>query len=496
MTNLGLLLDMAADSHGRRPAYGSSGHYLSFEQLRSRARAIGGYLRALDPGVLVYIGRNGPLVPQLLFGSALAGKPFAPLNYRLSRAQLTDLIASLENPLVVLEDQYVERLVLAGAMDATTFLSEAVARGDEATQEVPEDLPAVLLFTSGTTAKPKAVVLRHRHLFAYVSSTVEFGGAAEAEAALVCVPPYHVAAIGSTLTNMYAGRRVVYSGDFDPAEWLRLAREESATNAMLVPTMLARIVGELNGHVAELPTLKTIAYGGAPMPQKVLEQALRAFSNAGFVNAYGLTETSSTIALLGPLEHRQALASTDPTVRARLASAGKPVPGIEVRIVDPRGNKVPVGVAGELWVRGAQVSGEYLEQGTMTTPDGWFKTRDRARLDPDGYLFVEGRLDDMIIRGGENIAPAEIEDVLMQHPGIESVAVVGVPDDEWGERTAAIVVRAPGASLTAEEVRAFARARLRGSRTPDDVVFREGLPYTPTGKLLRQELVQEMANAH
>jgi acyl-CoA synthetase (AMP-forming)/AMP-acid ligase II len=226
----------------------------------------------------------------------------------------------------------------------------------------------------------------------------------------------------------------------------------------------------------------------------VLERALRLFPGVGFVNAYGLTETSSTIAVLTPEDHREALGSDDPAVRARLTSAGRPVPGIDVEVRGDDGRPVASGEPGELWVRGPQVSGVYQGTGSALDADGWFPTRDRARVDSGGYLFIEGRADDTIIRGGENIAPAEIEDVLIRHPAIRDAAVVGVPDEEWGERVVAVVVPLEGAAAGADEIRSFVRARLRGSRTPDDVVIRNSLPYTATGKLLRREIVADLSS--
>jgi acyl-CoA synthetase (AMP-forming)/AMP-acid ligase II len=170
------------------------------------------------------------------------------------------------------------------------------------------------------------------------------------------------------------------------------------------------------------------------------------------------------------------------------------VPGIDVEVRGDDGRPVAGGEAGELWVRGPQVSGVYEGIGSVLDADGWFPTRDRARVDSGGYLFIEGRADDTIIRGGENIAPAEIEDVLIRHPALRDAAVVGVPDEEWGERIVAAVVPFEGATADADEIRSFVRARLRGSRTPDDVVIRDSLPYTPTGKLLRREIVADLSS--
>jgi acyl-CoA synthetase (AMP-forming)/AMP-acid ligase II len=202
-------------------------------------------------------------------------------------------------------------------------------------------------------------------------------------------------------------------------------------------------------------------------------------------NAYGLTETSSTIAVLGPDDHRAARHG-DPVAAARLSSAGRVLPTVEVEVRGPIGEPLLAGEPGEIWVRGAQVSGEYAGRAAPLDAAGWFPTRDRGWLDADGYLFIEGRSDDTIIRGGENIAPAEIEEVLLQHSDIEQCAVVGVPDDEWGQRIAAVVVPRPGTSLDAGAVQAFARRSLRSSKTPEVVSFVEALPFTETGKLLRR----------
>ena len=302
---------------------------------------------------------------------------------------------------------------------------------------------AVLLFTSGTTGEPKGAVLRHRNLASYLVSSVEFGGAGEDEAAIVSVPPYHIAAVASVLSATYSGRRVVMLESFDPAVWVQTARAEAATHAMVVPTMLGRILDVIEADGAGLPSLRSLAYGGGPMPAAVVERALALLPGVNLVNAYGLTETASTIALLGPDDHRRAFASDDPAVRARLGSVGQPLPGVEISIRDADDQPVPAGERGEIWVRGEQVSGEYLG-GATTDDEGWFRTRDGGYLDDEGFLFVLGRLDDVIVRGGENLSPGEIEEVLIAHPAVESAAVVGIPDAQWGERVVAAVVLTRG----------------------------------------------------
>lgn len=214
-----------------------------------------------------------------------------------------------------------------------------------------------------------------------------------------------------------------------------------------------------------------------------------------FVNAYGLTETSSTIAILGPQDHRDSVACEDDAVRARLGSVGRPLPALEVSIRDPLGDPVPTGERSEVWVRGEQVSGEHLGRGTEST-DGWFATRDSGHFDEAGFLFVHGRLDDVIVRGGENLSPGEIEAVLLQHPGVREAAVVGIPDPDWGERVVAAVVPVANGEVTEDELKAFVRERLRSTRTPEVIDLREALPYTETGKLLRRTLRQELSERY
>ena len=202
------------------------------------------------------------------------------------------------------------------------------------------------------------------------------------------------------------------------------------------------------------------------------------------MNAYGLTETSSTIAVLGPDDHRAAFASDDPAVRARLGSVGRPLPGVELSIREPEGEPGRRGEVGEIWVRGEQVSGEYLGVGGAAVEDGWFNTRDGGGVDDEGYLFVQGRLDDVIVRGGENLSPGEIEAVLVEHPGRAEAAVVGIPDVEWGERVVAAVVLEPDVEAGEDELRDHVRACLRSARTPERIEFRDELPFNETGKLL------------
>jgi acyl-CoA synthetase (AMP-forming)/AMP-acid ligase II len=486
---LALLLEMAVQDGPERIALTDvDGTSFTRTELHESATRAAATFRESGARHVGYLGTNGAAFPVALFGAALCGAAFVPLNYRLADERLAELVATTPDVVLVADPELAARAAKLEAIvvDATSLLAPGEPVDDFMSPGDPDAI-AVLLPTSGTTAAPKLAVLRHRHLVSYVIGTVEFGAASDDEAVLVSVPPYHVAGVTTVLSTVYGGRRLVYLDPFEPGRWLEVVRAEGITHAMVVPTMLARIVDHLGEGPADVPSLRSLAYGGARMPAPVIERALAAFPAVDFTNAYGLTETSSTITVLGPDDHRAAVASDDPSVRARLGSAGRPVPGVEVQVVDSAGESCAAGMTGEVLVRGEQVSGEY-QHGAAADDAGWFPTRDRGRLDEAGYLFIEGRADDTIIRGGENVAPAEIEDVLLRHPAVSECAVVGVPDEEWGQRIVAAVVLAPGDRATSEELRAWVREHLRGSKTPDVVELRESLPYTETGKLLRREV--------
>jgi len=483
-----LLLDMVAAGRGDEVAVQAGADGLSAADLLSRAW--GGAAVVGGAPALAHVGPNGLAVPVALFAAAAAGVPYVPLNYRLDHERLHEMVAGLGGALVVAEGEAAVSLAARGhrVVGTDDFLAAAAAGG---TGEVPGDGdgPAVLLHTSGTTAAPKAAVLRHRHLTSYVIGTVEYGAARPNEAALVSVPPYHVAGLANLLSNLYLGRRIVYLRQFDAAGWVEAVRRHRASHAMVVPTMLARIADVLEAG-AKVPSLRALSYGGARTSATVLRRVVALLPRVDLTNDYGLTETSSTIAVLDPSDHRAARHG-DPVAVDRLSSAGRVLSTVELEVRGPDGVLAP-GQVGEVWVRGDQVSGEYVGWAAPLDAEGWFPTRDRGWLDDGGYLFIEGRSDDTIIRGGENIAPAEVEEVLLRHPAIEQCAVVGVPDDEWGECIAAAVVPVPGAVLDAHTVREYARRYLRTSKTPDLVRFVDDLPYTDTGKLLRRVIREDI----
>ncbi|MEO5597894.1 MAG: fatty acid--CoA ligase family protein [Novosphingobium sp.] len=492
-----MLLDIAADACPDRILVGGKVDGLTASSLRVRAKAVAQLLAHSETYHAVFIGLNGPALPVLLFASGMAGLPFVPINYRLSDADLCKLVARTAPAMVVIDDDMAPRIsgieginiMLRSEFDAR-FVTGPVP--DDVALPEPENDIAVLLFTSGTTGDPKAAVLRHANLTSYVMSTVEFLGADESEAALVSVPPYHIAGVSAILTAVYGGRRIVYLPAFTADDWVATASSESITNAMVVPTMLDRILDVMEKSGEALPALRALSYGGGRMPEPTIARALNMLPQVDFVNAYGLTETSSTISLLGAEDHRIAFASTDPLVRRRLGSVGKPLPSIELEIRDEDGAPVGPEQHGEICVRGEQVSGEYLHKKAIAD-DGWFATNDSGWLDKDGYLFVEGRLDDVIVRGGENISPGEIEDVLRGHASVADVAVLGIACPKWGEKVVAVIV-GKGGPVDIDALARHVRDQLRSTKTPEEWFIRDELPYNETGKLLRRVLKADLSD--
>jgi acyl-CoA synthetase (AMP-forming)/AMP-acid ligase II len=328
----------------------------------------------------------------------------------------------------------------------------------------------------------------------YILGSVEFGAAGEEEAALVSVPPYHIAGIAAVLSSTYLGRRIVMLPNFEPAEWLRLVQQEKITYAFLVPTMLVRVMEHLEQHPAgPFPALRAIAYGGGKMPLAVIERALAAFPGVDFTNAYGLTETSATVCLLTPADHRAAAASEDPAVRRRIGSVGRPLPAVELQVRDAGGAVLGAEQSGFVFVRGPQVAGEYRGVGSLLDAQGWFPTQDRGWVDAAGYVFLEGRADDVIVRGGENISPGEIEEALLAHPCVADAVVVAIPSEQWGEAVGAAVVLRAGTQAEAAVLQQWVRERLRSSRVPERIRFMSELPYNEMGKVLRRVVRAGMA---
>ncbi len=501
--NIATLLQMTADAFGDRIAITDGTTKLSYAEWYAAAERAADYFREIDCKYVAALDVYTPALPVALYGAAIAGIPYVPINFRLTNPEIDALLERVPGYYLITSADRVAKYAAGrsnAVIDCEAFLKNminaaALEHEPARMEETDPAQVAVQLFTSGTTGTPKAAVLRHKNIVSYVLGSVEFGCAGEDDAVLVSVPPYHIAGISAVISAVFACRRVVLLPSFDAATWLELARKEHVSNAFLVPTMLVRIVDHLEstGTSPELPALRAIAYGGGKMPETVIRRALELFPNVDFTNAYGLTETSSTITVLGPAEHRAALLQSDrPEVVRRLTSVGVALPGVEIQIRDADGNVQPPNQPGEIYVRGEQVSGEYVGKGSLLDADGWFPTRDAGSFDEEGYLFLEGRADDVIVRGGENISPGEIEDVLMSHAAVLDAAVVGIPSEQWGEAVAAAVQLKTNASVTVVELQELVRQRLRSSRIPEHISFFESLPYNETGKLLRRTVKQQL----
>ena len=478
--NTALLLEMVAEGAADRVVVAD----LTAADLLAKARAAAARFLAAGVEHVALVDVNSEAVPVALFGAGLAGLPFAPVNYRLTDEQLDGILRRLSPGLVIAGPDVVDRI---GDIDGLQVMTRdellAIEPADADLPFVDPDEIAVLLFTSGTTGEPKAAVLRHRHLTSYILTSVEYLSAGEDEAQLVSVPPYHVAGISAVLSSLYSGRRIAYLPAFEPEAWVATVKDLRVTQAMVVPTMLGRVLDV--AAEGDLASLRHLSYGGGRMPVDLIVRAMEALPSVNFVNAYGLTETSSTISVLTPDDHQD---------HSKLGSVGRPLPTLELEIRDADGNPVGPGEMGEIHVRGEQVAGEYLGRSVLTD-DGWFPTNDLGHLDEDGFLYLDGRQDDVIVRGGENLSPGEIEATLIAHPAIADACVVGVPDTEWGEVVAAAVVLDPGQTVDVDEIKEFVRERLRSTKTPEVIDVRDELPNNETGKLLRRVVRDELGAA-
>ena len=494
--NIPLLVEMVAEGAPDRTVLGPRGGGWTAADLLASTRAGAAQIAARGANRVGFLGLNSPAFPITLLSAARAGVPYSPLNYRLTDEALSGILERLAPALLIGDAEMLDRAEGIDGLELvpTQDFIETARAGESAEPDLPVlegEEPAVLLFTSGTTGQPKTAILRQRHLASYVLNTIEFLSADEEEAQLVSVPAYHIAGVASVLSSLFAGRRVVYLPAFDAKEWVQLARSERVTQAMVVPTMLERILDQIDADGDGLPTVRHLSYGGGRAPVQLVERAMRLLPGVDLVNAYGLTETSSTVAALTPQDHRDCISSDDPLVRKRLASVGRPLPTVELEVRDTAGKPLPAGERGEIYVRGEQVAGEYAT-GSLLDGDGWFPTRDAGWIDDEGFLFLDGRLDDVIVRGAENLSPGEIEEVLAEHPAVAEAAVVGIPDPQWGEAVAAAVVFHPGATASVEELKDWARARLRSTKTPQVIQVRDEMPYNETGKLLRRVIRDEL----
>jgi acyl-CoA synthetase (AMP-forming)/AMP-acid ligase II len=489
---------------------------LTYADTLSRVRRLASALRGRGAGrgtSVAVLATNSHRYVECYYATATAGATFVPLNYRAKLHELEHMISRAAPAVLIYAQRYAALLEqLAGklpagmariALDADdgvenleALIASAAEEMDDA--EIEENDTSVLMYTSGTTSLPKGVMLSFGDFTAYVVGTVEMADGEPRGTALLCVPLYHIAGATNIMTSVWAGRKLVLLSQFDAGEWLDAVERERVTHAFVVPTMLKQILDHPRFPATDLSSLSNLSYGGAPMPFPVIRRALESFpKGCGFVNAFGQTETTSTLTVLGPDDHRlSGDPAADEVVLRRLHSIGTPLPDVEIKVVDELGAALPPNQTGEILVRTPRVMKGYagdVEGGARMEADGYLHTRDLGYVDDDGYVFLVGRQDDMIIRGGENIAPAEVESILQGHAAIEEVAVLGLPSVEWGQIVAAAVVLRPGMRATPEELSEYCRSRLASFKKPELIQVVEELPRNPLGKILRTELRQRLA---
>jgi long-chain acyl-CoA synthetase len=469
---------------------------LTYAELDERSNRLAQALHALGVGAgarVAHLDRTALEVVELMVAAGKLGAVVVPLNWRLAAAELRAIAADARPPVLVAGDEYADvaytlatdtQVVVAGR-EYEDLLAAHDAR-DPGGRGEPEDT-VLQMYTSGTTGVPKGVLTTHRNLAAAALSSALWRFDADT-VSMTPLPMFHVGGIGWTYLGLWNGATTILVRDFAPEAVLDLLAREHVTNAVLVPTMLQRLTAVDGAADRDFTSLRSIAYGASPITTPVLKAALRTFRCPLF-GVYGLTESTGGVVQLDPEDH-----DPDGPRAHLLRAAGKPLPWVEVRVVDPdRGSDCARGEIGEVWLRAPNVMAGYFERPDETasalTPDGWLRTGDGGYVDGEGFLFLTDRIKDMIVSGGENVYPVEVEEALAQHPAVAEVAVIGVPDERWGETVKALIVVRPGAPEPApEELVTFARERLAGYKLPRAIAFVDDLPRTPSGKVLKREL--------
>lgn len=445
---------------------------------------------------IVWIGKNSDLYFSLFYGAARAGIVTVPVGWRLAPSEWAYIVNDTQARMVFTGEEFtlvektladsvplVERFV--GEQEARQQIAEAVRSTFDASG--PDD--AVLqLYTSGTTGHPKGAVLSNRNLFALRKNSADLDLAYTRwdadEVVLVAMPCAHIGGTGLGIMAIASGLPALILPEFTPDGVFDAIEKRGVTRLFVVPAALHIMLQHPRCTSVDYSRLRYILYGAAPMPLELLRQSIAVFG-AEFIQVYGMTETTGTIVMLPPEDH-------DPNGNARMRSAGKPLPGVQIRIVDGNHNDLPVGEVGEIWTRSSNNMIGYWNlpeatKGTMAQ-GGWIKTGDAGYLDEDGYLFIHDRVKDMIISGGENVYPAEVESAIFGHPDVLEVAVIGVPDEKWGEAVKAVCVPKPGCEVKPESVIAWARERIAGFKVPRSVDVIPALPRNASGKILRKDL--------
>jgi len=455
---------------------------------------------------VAFLGKNSIEQALLFFAGSKVGVVPVPLNYRLAPPEWSYIIRDAGTRLVLAASDFVpaieslrpdlgevERFVAIDAAerpstwhDYREWLAAEPATGPDVAIGADDDL--YQMYTSGTTGRPKGAVLTQRNVTMQVfQQLVGLGAFSQGERCLIVAPMYHAAAALTAFGCIACGGGLYIQEDFNPFELVRVLSEERISRTTLVPAMIQACL-VMVPDVAErsYDALRMVGYGASPIAAETLRRAIEVFG-CDFVQGYGMTETTSALTFLTAEDHRRALRGKPEL----LLSAGRPLLGTEVRVVDSHDRPVPPGEIGEVVGRGPQIMRGYWnlpEASAEALRGGWMHTGDAGVLDEEGYLFIQDRVKDMIVSGGENVYPREVEEVLYAHPEIAEAAVIGIPDDKFGEAVMAIVVLRQGSSATAEHVIEFCKGKLAGYKRPRSVDFTDALPRNLSGKVLKREL--------
>jgi acyl-CoA synthetase (AMP-forming)/AMP-acid ligase II len=511
-------LDLAAMLVPERTAIAFEGERYSYAQLKERVNRLADALNRLglekgDRAAILEVNCNEYV--EACFATAKLGGIFAALNFRVRGEELPYLVNKAEPKVLFVGSRYVDivnsarpqlspvkhYIVIDEKAKGMLNYDELLASGspeEKTFAEVKDTDVALLLFTAGTTGFPKGVPQDHNAYSTYVLINVNPPDLeAPAETNVLCMPLYHVAGMQALMAGIYGGRTVALMRQFDEEEWFKTVQQEKASRVMVVPTMLKRIVEYPDFDKYDLSSIRVITYGAAACPYEVLRKTIERFPSRALINAFGGTETASTIAMLKAEDQvitgKETEQEREKKLKRLATSIGLPTQDVEIQVRDEEGRALPAGQMGEIVARGPRIMKGYWRDEEKTkdafTEDGWYRTGDIGYMDEEGYIYLSGRGDDVIVRGGENIGPDEVESILYSNPKIEEAAVIGIKDIEWGQEVRAIVRLKANETATEQEIIDFCRPRLAGFKRPSSVIFvKEELPKTSTGKVLRREL--------